>query len=296
MKLFSSVLCIAVIYAISASTALAAVVGPTTTVLDNSGTSGSPALWELDQDITSPVGTVFTIGGNYNHLIINDGFTFTASSGMTVGTTNKTGNLLEIQAGNVVTVIGDLLCGQTTSIAYYSSLNMIKVSGNGARLNVTGNLRIGSGAAWLVTNNTLNISDGAIVVVNSDMTDGGDFWASNHWSYGNSWLELDGGTLAIYGDFTDNFAYGQGLLSSIKVWDDVTETFQRCAYYNSTTWNATSYLDQLTVNYIENADQAAALGISSEFVGFTMVSNIPEPATISFLAIGTLAFIRRFKA
>lgn len=267
-----------------------------TTQLADSGSSGSPAAWWLDNNYTSPSSGVFTVGGSWNQLAINNGYNFIASSGMTVGTTGGGYNLLDVQAGSTVTVNGTFLCGQTTSIAYYGKNNKTVVSGGGARLESTGNMQIGSGGAWLVTSNTLNISNNGVVIVDSDKNGSGSFGVANHWSYGNSWLELDGGLLAIYGDKTANFAYGAGILSSIKVWDDVSVSFQRLAYYNSTTWIATEYIDLLSVEYVVDAAQAASLGISDEFVGFTVVQNIPEPATLVLLTLCSTALLRRKRA
>lgn len=271
----------------------AGVVPPGTTQLAEGGSSGAPAKWWLDGDYISPSGSVFTVGGSWNRLTVNNGYDFIASDGMAIGTTAGENNLLNIQAGSTVTINGTFICGQTTSISYNSRLNKTVVSGTGARLQATGTIQIGSGAAWLVTNNTLNISNKGVVIANSDKDGVGGFGVANHWSYGNSWLELDGGLLAIYGDTTANFTYGAGILSSIKVWDDVSSSFQRLAYYNSTTWIATEYIDLLSVEYVVDAVRAAELGVSDEFVGFTVVQNVPEPATLILMTLCSTALISR---
>ena len=274
----------------------AGIVTPGTTQLEDSASSGSPAMWWLDSDYISPSSSQFIIGGSWNQLSIANGHDFTASAGLSVGTTNRSYNLLSVEAGNQVFVSGNAYCGRTTSIAYSSRHNRTVISGASARIDVTGSFQVGSGGAWLITDNYLTLSDGGTLVVDSDMDGTGGFGASNHWSYGNSWLELDGGLLAMYGDKTANYATGTGILSSIKVWDDVSGSFKRVAYYDYTTWTATQYLDLLSVEYILDSSHAASLGVSDEFVGFTVVQNIPEPATLSLLGLGTLAIIRRRNA
>ncbi len=46
----------------------------------------------------------------------------------------------------------------------------------------------------------LSLSNGGIAVADSDKDGEGGFQLYNHWSYGNSWLELDGGALFLFGD------------------------------------------------------------------------------------------------
>lgn len=271
----------------------AGVIPPGITQLADSGSSSNPAMWWLESNYVSSSESEFTIGGAWNYLTISSGYRFTASNGLSVGTTGRENNKLDIQAGSSVLVNGNFYCGRNVGISTNSRNNKTFVSGNGARLEVTENLQLGSGSAWLITNNVLNISNNGVVIVDSDKSGTGNFGVANHWSYGNSWLELDGGLLAIYGDKTANFAYGAGILSSIKVWDDVSESFQRLAYYSSTTWIATDYIDLLSVEYITDAAYALSLGISDEFVGFTVVQNIPEPATVLLLSLGGLAILRR---
>lgn len=284
--------------AIAATQALATtIVAPGTTQLTGNGTSTNPAQWALDSDYVSPSGTVFDIGrysggpGSWNQLTIASNQTFTASSGIYVGRSHTSYNLLDINANAQVNVTGSAYCGEG-SIMYYSTNNRIKVSGIGAVLSVTESLDISAG--YNATNNYLSLSDGGIAVVDSDKNGTGTFSLYNHWTYGNCWMELDGGSLLLYGDKTADFASGQGILSSIKVWDDVTESLQRVAFYSSTTWNATEYLDLLEVAYISDAAEAALLGVSDDYIGFTVVQNVPEPATLGLLAIGGF-LIRRKK-
>lgn len=293
MKKARMTICIAAAVSVlfAASAPGAGVVPPGTSVLADSASASNPAVWWFDGDYISPSDSVFSIG-TWNQLIIDNGHTFTASDGLTVGRSNASNSLLHIQDGTVI-VNGNALCGQSTSVAHNSQNHRIVVAGPDARLEVTGNLHIGSGGAWLVINNTLNISDNAVVIVDSDKDGTGNFSARNHWSYGNSWLELNGGLLAIWGDKTVNFVDGAGLLTSIKVWDEISESFQRVAYYEGQTWTATDYRDWLSVAYIDDVDQAAAMGLSDEFVGFTVVQNIPEPAGLVLLGLGGLVLRRR---
>jgi PEP-CTERM motif len=246
-----------------------------------------PSQWTLSGNYTSPTGTNFIIGGfdrPKNYLTIASGQTFTVSSGLLIGTEYSERNLLEVQPAAEVVVNGNLQLGYGT-IYYFSDENRIEVTGPGALVSVTGNLDMDN---FRTANDcVLSIRDGGTVIVDSDKDGTGSFSIYNHWCYGNSWLELDDGMLAIWGDQTSLFS-DQGIQSSIKVWDDSTESFQRIAYYDVTTWTPTEYIDCLNVDYVQDSAHASSLGISSDFVGFTVVTAVPEPTTISLLLFGSL--------
>ena len=81
----------------------AGVVPPDTTLLADSASSNNPAVWWLDGDYISPPGNTFAIG-TWNQLFIDNGYSFTASDGLTVGRSNASNSLLHVQAGSNVSV------------------------------------------------------------------------------------------------------------------------------------------------------------------------------------------------
>ena len=266
----------------------AGVVLPDMTRLADSGSAQSPALWYLNQDIVTPDSSNFIIGGsgkNYNQLAIDENYSFTASNGLLVGPENSYHNLLDIQAGGHVTVSGSLGVGKC-SIMYASHNNRVRVSGSGALLTVTDNLYVGN---WIhATDNTLELSNGGIAVVD------GNFSLYNHWAYGNAWLELGGGALFLSGDRTTDFADDQGILSSIKVWDEASGEYQRVAEYSNQQLVTTPYLDLLTVDYIQDSAKAASLGFPNDYTGYTVVYNtspVPIPGTVLLLGSGLIGLI-----
>jgi len=269
-----------------------------TSQLSENGTSTSPAVWWFDGNYVSPAGSLFEVGvrvggaASYNELTVSNGVTFSASSGLWVGRNNTFHNQLNIQNNANVVVNGSVNCGEG-GMMYYSKNHHINISGINARLSATEDLDFSHG--YNATENYLTLSDGGIAVVDSDKNGTGSFSLYNHWSYGNCWMELDGGSLLLYGDKTADFASGEGILSSIKVWNAASNSLQRVAYYDSQTLKETDSINLLEVDYIEDEADAILHGLDNEFVGFTVVRNIPEPATmgLSLFAFGILWWLKR---
>jgi hypothetical protein len=182
---------------------------------------------------------------------------------------------------------------------HYSKYNRINVSGSGAVLSATGSIDFWAG--YNATGNILSLSNGGIAVADSDKDGVGGFQLYNNLTHGNNWLELDGGALFIFGDKTDDFAADKGILSSIKIWDELSGMFQQVSDCTSSGCTTNSYFSQLAVDYILDSAHATALGLSDEFVGFTVVHNTPVPipaAAWLFCSglLGLIGFTRRDRA
>lgn len=214
-------------------------------------------------------------GADYYEWTLNDGTT-TTNAWLVLGDAGASYNRLTIDSGQTLGVGARFKVG-TGSISHFSHFNRVDVSG---RLNVD-RLDISNGYNSL--NNTLSIQSGGIVTANT-------FELYAHWSYGHNWLELNGGMLFLTGNQASGFDTDQGILSSIKVWDDATGAYQLVAEYDSAQLVVDdAYYNQLLVEYIGDIEEAEALGISSEFVGTTLITNVsavPVPSSLYILAMG----------
>ncbi|PID41360.1 MAG: hypothetical protein CR981_03480 [Proteobacteria bacterium] len=184
---------------------------------------------------------------------MSSGQSFSALDGLVVGGTWSNNNAFVLENGATAAVTGQLWVGQA-SITNFSQRNLVSVSGENTRLTTTGGIDLNSGING--DDNALRISDGGVVLMNSDKTGDDSFDLYHHWVYGTSWLELGGGSLFLYGDKTSDYANDQEVLSSIKVWDETTGDFQAVASWGhaGTFILHESYFDMLAVQYI--ADEA----------------------------------------
>ena len=288
--------CVSSVFCLTSSLFADGVVPPGTTMLNDSGSSSNPALWYLNADYTAPDTGTFSIGGpnaSYNYLSVVSNQTFNAPKGLTMGASWSSHNRLDVSGGGNVNVTGNLLVGPG-SVMYYTEWHKILVSGTGSKVSITGNLDMSNG--YNATDSALQISDGGLVVVDSDRDSTGSFSLYSHYTYGNCWLDFDGGMLAIYGDSTDNFEpNASNILASIRVWDDVTSAFHATADFFSSSQPpaVNSYYQMLDVDYIDTATTAAQLGISEDLVGFTVLRNtVPEPGAMILFALGALIYLR----
>ena len=263
------------------------------TQLAETSSSSDPAEWSLVADFTIGASD-FTIGGsgiNYNYLTIDGTYSFTANQNLINGPVHSSHNQLNVTGGGQVEVAQDLYNGRGSS-SYYSNYNVISVSGAGSHLSVQGNLDMSNG--YNALDNHLRLTGDGFASVN------GNFLLYAHWSYGNNWLELGGGALLLLGDKTGDFSSGQGILSSIMVWDDSTGTYQRVAHYESTTLTEDQkYLNMLSVEYLGDVTAAANSGFSG-YEGYTVIRNVnpvPIPTTVLLFGSGLagLAVLRRRK-
>ncbi len=263
------------------------------TQLAETSSSSDPAEWSLAADFTIGASD-FTIGGsgiNYNYLTIDGTYSFTANQNLINGPVHSSHNQLNVTGGGQVEVAQDLYNGRGSS-SYYSNYNVISVSGAGSHLSVQGNLDMSNG--YNALDNHLRLTGDGFASVN------GNFLLYAHWSYGNNWLELGGGALLLLGDKTGDFSSGQGILSSIMVWDDSTGTYQRVAHYESTTLTEDQkYLNMLSVEYLGDVTAAANSGFSG-YEGYTVIRNVnpvPIPTTVLLFGSGLagLAVLRRRK-
>ncbi len=291
--------CVLTSFCLTASVFADGVVPPGTTMLNDSGSSSNPALWYLSGDYTAPDTGTFSIGGpnaSYNYLSVVASQTFNAPKGLTMGASWSSHDRLDVSGGGNVNVTGNLLVGPG-SVMYYTEWHEILVSGAGSKVSITGNLDMSNG--YNATESVLRITDGGLVVVDSDRDSVGSFSLYSHYTYGNCWLDFDGGMLAIFGDSTGDFApNANNILASIRVWDEGSSTFQATADFFSSSQPpaVNSYYQMLDVDYIDTAATAAQLGISEDLVGFTVLRNaVPEPGAMILFALGAFIYLRHKK-
>jgi T5SS/PEP-CTERM-associated repeat protein len=224
---------------------------------------------------TAGTGTLnITNGGTANNLIGYIGTTFRGDGTVTVDGSGSTwinsGDLtvgwqgrgmLNIAHGGVVSNT----IGYIGRNFYSGSVGMASVDGAGSMWSNSGNLFVGDEGTG-----TLEISNDGLVTVGGTLT-------IDNANNGNSFVAMsDGGQLALKGD-VDNLTDFLAL----------TEGNGAILYYNGTEWdiidNATEFTDYTL---------AAGIGGLSEYSVLT-VTAVPEPATMSLLAIGGIALIRR---
>ena len=140
----------------------------------------------------------------------------------------------------------------------------------------------GAGSAWTNNSNlyagskgpaTLNITNGGLVSVAGTLTIDPNY-------DGDSFVNMDtGGMLALLGDADDSIGDFLTLVSgrdAIRYWDDSIADW---ADITGATYGA-----DYTLNYLATGDLA----------GYTVLTvGVPEPATMSLLALGGLAILRR---
>ncbi|MBN1943590.1 MAG: hypothetical protein JW849_09890 [Phycisphaerae bacterium] len=297
-------------------------VSPGTTELNDSGTSSNPAEWYLDDDYV--IGDTFYVGRstasvlnrNWNQFSISDGYDFTANAGLVIGegyqirNGNSDYNSITVNEDSVLTSVGNLIIGGPNgqrnyltvlagaevnvagniklgggSTSYYGRYNHVDISGSGARLSITGSLDANNG--YNGTENTVNVSDDGVMFIDSNKDGTGILDLYYHSSYGRCYLELDGGLVALWGDETGTFAPGQTIRKCIKLWDEESSSWKIVADLPSGSTLA------LGVDYVVDAAKAAELGLDDEFIGFTVLQSVPEPASVMFLVTGSVALCGR---
>ncbi len=260
----------------------AGIVSKGTESLEDFGTAENPAYWNFSSDFISY--GEFTIGysnrfssGHYNILTVENAKSFLSLDDLVVGPVASSYNELNIETGGEVYVGGDANIG-TGNVSYSSHDNAIHVAGE---LFIGGDFNIGSRTAH---SGVIGIEDGGIVQII------GDFNLYSHWAYNNSWLELNGGLLALEGDRRSNFTEGSSILGSIKVWDDISGEYKVVADYTGAIDSSTvptAYAELLSVEYVTDGND--------ELFGYTVVKAVPEPGCVALLAFGGVGMLRRMR-
>lgn len=277
MKIAALTLCFATTVAFGQISA-DRIVAVGTLALADAGSSSAIAEWYINDTFVSPIGNSFTIGGSakqYNRLNIGNGQTFTASADMIVGPSNGSYNFLDIASGGTVVVTDGMRIG-TGSISYFSTSSRVDVAG---QLVVGGNLDLSNG--YNATNNGLKLTSGGVAIVNGTL----ELYA--HSVYGNCWLDLGGGSLALLGDQTATFAEGSGILTSIRILNESTMNYEPTAVFETGVAVSTAYFNRLKVEFVTDG--------ASPFDGYTLIQAIPEPTVWTLLVsiAAIFALLRR---
>ncbi len=207
-----------------------------------------------------------TVSGTNSQLSLSSASSFNFNVG-----NNGAGELI-VTSGGKVSVSG----GQSFIGAESGSQGTATVSGEGSTWETSGYLRVG--VYFGSNNNILTIDDGGLVKVGDAIGETITFSSGSPDSY----LRIDGGYIALFGDQNVNIA---NLLTAgrIQLWDGsewitaVTEDVEVTFYANNPTGEAAA----------EAATGYSGLG------GYTVatIQSVPEPSTWALIGLGAAALI-----
>lgn len=129
------------------------------------------------------------------------------------------GNQVMISEGGVMYCKGDVTLGKSSG----GTNNRVLVSGNGASLNVTGNLTANGGGNGLI------MSNGGVALIKGTVTINADSYVTNYVSRYSSGLDMTGSTLTLGGGLNINFVgapVATGLFWGLRWSGNHTNTLQ----------------------------------------------------------------------
>ena len=238
--------------------------------------SGDGSTWANNEDLSigryNGSGTLtITNGGAVSN---STGYIGYHNSGTTTvdGTDSTWTNSSGLYVGNFgIGALNIMCCGTVSNSTGYigfrsGSTGVVMVDGPGSMWINRSDLYVG-----YVGNGTLNITDGGLVSIAGTLT-------IDYNLNGDGFINMaTGGMLALYGDADDSLFDFLGLADgtdAIRYWDD-----------SISDWNnitGATYGQDYMLSYLTEGDLA----------GYTMLT-VPEPATLSLFALGTVAMLRR---
>lgn len=221
----------------------------------------------------------YLVGSNYNGSgtvnVKGAGSTWNLNGGDLIMAQDGSAEL-NIENGGIVNVFNDVDSNLRNGHVYLGQTYrydqgdvtgraVLTVKGIGSALNIEGDLHVG----YKASSGVLEIANGGLVKVDGSII--------IYDEAGDMLNMANGGMLAILGAFVDMDAF----MTNISVGTEGSLNF----------WDGTSYLSY--VNFTEGVDYTLNYHSGGDMAGYTVLTAVPEPATLALFGLGGLVLRRR---